>query len=135
MRLDRSVSGTGVEQGGGRPDPGSATGPSIDLQVDEGLLIVASAFRLALKNLLIVRALRDGADYDESALVAALNAEIGGLITEKEEEAVRLRKAMRSARRRKGWASWHDDYRQQDMPALERRAEISGRLVDRLRSL
>ncbi len=126
------MSGGEVQPGGLPPD---ASASSVELQVDEGMLIVASALRLAMKNLLIVRALRDRSDYDEAALVSALKAEIGELVAEKEEESVRLEKVLHRARRRRGWASWHDDYRQQDVPVLELRAEITRRLLDRLRAL
>ena len=126
------MSGGEVHPGGLPLDTSAA---SVEMQVDEGMLIVASALRLAMKNLLIVRAMRDRADYDEAALVAALRAEIGELIGEKEEESTRLEKVLHRARRRKGWASWHDDYRQQDVPVLELRAEITRRLLDRLRAL
>ena len=126
------MSGGEVRPGGLPLDTSAA---SVEMQVDEGMLIVASALRLAMKNLLVVRALRDRVDYDEGALVAALKAEIGELIAEKEEESVRLEKVLHRARRRKGWASWHDDYRQQDVPVLELRAEITRRLLERLRTL
>jgi hypothetical protein len=138
MRLDQTVSwGEAAPSGALSDGPSQALPPepSVDLQVDEGLLIVGSAFRLSLKNLLIVRALRDGADYDEGVLVGALRAQIDELVAEKEDEGARLESALSRARRRRGWASWHDDYRQQDVPVLERRAEINRRLVERLHAL
>jgi hypothetical protein len=99
------------------------------------MLVVAAALRLALKNRLVLRALREGALWDEDVLLAALGTEIAGLIAEKEEECVRLAQTIERAQRRRGSAYAADDYRRQDVPTLELRKSVNGNLIEGLREL
>ncbi|BDZ44526.1 hypothetical protein [Naasia aerilata] len=48
--------------------------PSEDALADEGMLVVAAALRLALKNRLILRAVAERADFDEGWLFESSGA-------------------------------------------------------------
>jgi hypothetical protein len=58
--------------------------------IDEGVLISASTVRMAIKNRLIVAALRDRLDYDGEALAEAARREFGLLARENDDTADRL---------------------------------------------
>lgn len=117
------------------PPAGGPDAAEVENSADEGLLIVSAGFRLTLKNLIIVRALRDGEAWDEGDLLAALAFEIDNLIDERQQDADFLDKTIKRARRRSGRAGWHDDYRQQDVPTLELRRAADRRMIERLREL
>lgn len=117
------------------PPAGGPDAAEVENSADEGLLIVSAGFRLTLKNLIIVRALRDGEAWDEGDLLAALAFEIDNLIDERQQDADFLDKTIKRARRRSGRAGWHDDYRQQDVPTLELRRAADRRMIERLQEL
>jgi hypothetical protein len=108
---------------------------TIDEMVDDGVLIASAAVSLAVKNLLILSSMRDHIDYSAERAGAVVRAELVALIAEKEEDAARLSREAAEAARRDGRASRHDDYRAVDSEPLARRAEVSGRLAERLREL
>jgi hypothetical protein len=62
----------------------------IEQVVEEGHMIAASAVRMAVKNRLLVRALRDDREYDPDALVNAARLQFTELAEENEEAAERL---------------------------------------------
>lgn len=110
-------------------------GHSVEALVDEGMLIIRAALRLAAKNQLIIRALRDEELYDRAELAAAVRAEMAELADEKEADAARLKKAGTRAARRRGRAVHQTDYRSGDVSALALRERINRRLAARLRQL
>lgn len=62
--------------------------------VGDGVLVALAAARQILKNLLIVRALRDGLDFDRAASLALAADAIVGLADEQEATADRLAERM-----------------------------------------
>lgn len=122
----------------GRVDVGryEAPPPTQPLPVEEiaeeGLLIAASAVRMAVKNRQIVRALRDRADYSEKAAVSAAREVFRALAREKRDDVNRLEDILDHARDRPGRAQHQTDYRGADAELLERREQVSDILADRL---
>lgn len=116
-------------------DPIPLPPPSIEAQIEEGVLVALSAVRLAVTNRLIVRSLRDGKDYDEKRLRLRVTKEILNLAVEKEKDAQRVRALRVDARERPGQAEGPDDFRARDAKTLERRATVSAGLAARLAEL
>ncbi|MDP3208355.1 MAG: hypothetical protein Q8M65_04325 [Rhodoglobus sp.] len=108
---------------------------SIDEMVDDGVLIAAAATRIAIKNLVILKAMRDRVDYSIERTTSDVRQELNNLGAEKDHDAARLTNESARAALRAGDAEGHSDYRHADAFALERRAEVSRRLADRLREL
>ncbi len=102
---------------------------------EEGLMIAASAVRMAVKNRQIVRALRDRADYSEKAAMAATREVFRALAREKRDEVERLDEIIEATRDRPGRALHQTDYRKGDADRLERREQVSDILADRLDEL
>ncbi len=125
----------------GRVDVGRYEAPEpteplpVEEIAEEGLLIAASAVRMAVKNRQIVRALRDRADYSEKAAVAAAREVFTALAREKREDVDRLEDILDHARDRPGRAQHQTDYRGADAELLERREQVSDILADRLDDL
>lgn len=125
----------------GRVDVGTyeAPPPSEPLPVEEiaeeGVLIAASAVRMAVKNRQIVRALRDRADYSEKNAVAAAREVFRQLAREKRDEVARLDDIIERVRDKPGRATHQTDYRRGDSGRLEMREQVSDILADRLDEL
>jgi hypothetical protein len=109
--------------------------PPVEDIAEEGLLIAASAVRMAVKNRQIVRALRDRDDYSEKAAIKAAREVFRALAREKRDEVVRLDDIIEYARDRPGRALHQTDYRKGDAELLERREQVSDILADRLDDL
>jgi hypothetical protein len=122
----------------GRVDVGTYVAPQPTAPVpvediaEEGLLIAASAVRMAVKNRQIVRALRDRDDYSEKAAIAAAREVFRALAREKREDVERLDDIIEHTRDRPGRAQHQTDYRKADADHLERREQVSDILADRL---
>ncbi|HEV7742413.1 MAG TPA: hypothetical protein VGO65_08330 [Pseudolysinimonas sp.] len=112
------------------PDP--VEPPPVEEIAEEGVLIAASAVRMAVKNRQIVRALRDRADYSEKNAVAAAREVFRALAREKREDVERLDDIIENTRDRPGRALHQTDYRKGDAERLERREQVSDILADRL---
>jgi len=108
---------------------------SVDELVDEGVLISASAVRLAVKNLIITSSLRDELAFDQSRHIAAVGDELRALADERDADAERIGADRRGSHLRPGLAEHFHDYRGGDAEALARREEYSRRLAERLREL
>ncbi|MEQ1736085.1 MAG: hypothetical protein ABL886_06765 [Rhodoglobus sp.] len=108
---------------------------TIDEMVDDGVLIAASATRMAIKNVVVLKALRDRVDYSIERMTTAVRQELNNLASEKEFDAARQASESLRASARDGDSLNHSDYRQADTLALERRSEVSRRLAARLREL
>lgn len=67
----------------------------IEQVVEEGHLIATSAVRMAVKNRLLVAALRDDREYDPQALTAVARRQFTELASENEDAAVRLEREQR----------------------------------------
>ena len=71
-------------------DPETVDPAPVEQVVDEGLLIATSAVRMAVKNRLIVGALRDSADFDLDNLAAFASHEFAELATRNDDSAARV---------------------------------------------
>lgn len=100
--------------------------------VEDGMLIATAGVRMAVKNLILVRALRDRADFDEDWYVGAVRHEFLALAAEKSDDARRMTEALARASTRRGRARSNADYRRVDAPVLERRITTLTALADRL---
>lgn len=100
--------------------------------VDDGMLIATAGVRMAVKNLILVRALRDRANFDEDWYVGAVKHEFLALAAEKSDDARRATAALARASTRKGRARSGADYRRVDAPLLKRRIAALTALADRL---
>ncbi|MGX5681525.1 hypothetical protein [Schumannella luteola] len=108
---------------------------SIDELVDEGVMIAAAGVRLAVKNLMIIKSLRDGLDYDQERYEEAVREELLNLADEKDGDAARIAGTREAASRRSGRPERHNDYRSVDSDALRRREDVSRALASRLREV
>jgi hypothetical protein len=109
--------------------------PPVEEIAEEGVMIAASAVRMAVKNRQIVRALRDRADYSEKNAIAAAREVFRALAREKRDEVERLDEIIERVRDRPGRALHQTDYRKGDSDRLERREQVSDILADRLDEL
>lgn len=109
--------------------------PPVEEIAEEGVLIAASAVRMAVKNRQIVRALRDRDDYSEKAAIKAAREVFRTLAREKRDEVARLDDIIEYSRDRPGRALHQTDYRKGDAELLERREQVSDILADRLDDL
>lgn len=103
--------------------------------VADGVLVALAAARNAVKNVLIVRALRDGVDFDEDAYLDEVTAALEGLAQEHEEAAARVAETIARTRRLGGRARHPGDYRSEDHRMLTRRRKVTLAVAERLRAL
>lgn len=103
--------------------------------VTDALLLATAAVRIAVKNLLIVRALREHADFDEQWWRDAVAREFELLADENEADATRLERVRADTKRKLGRALTPDDYRARDAPVLKRRIRILRKIATRLREI
>jgi len=103
--------------------------------VDDAVLLATGAVRSAVKNLLIVRALRDGKDFDEAWWLDAVAREFEAIAVEKDDDAKRVEEDRQLAKRRKGKALHPSDFRTKDVPKMKRRVRILHLIAARLREL
>jgi hypothetical protein len=108
---------------------------TVDVQVEEAELIACAGARLALKNLFILRTLRDGKAFDEDWYVTAVREELLNLANETDADADRVLDERERAIRRQGRAMFQDDYRLIDAELLDRREKVLRGLGARLRAL
>lgn len=90
----------------------------------DGVLVALSAARQAIKNHIIVRALRDRADFDRDALLAESVLELGLLAAEHDADAARVAQQIDAARGRLGVARHPTDFRSGDRRRLKMRREV-----------
>jgi hypothetical protein len=116
-------------------DPIPTPAPTIEAQIEDGVLVAVAAVRLAVTNRLIVRSLRDGQDYNEERLRQRVTTELQKLAAEKEKDAKRIRKVLETVSEKPGAAAGPSDFRARDAKTLERRAKVSEGLAERLTEL
>jgi hypothetical protein len=109
--------------------------PTVEDTVEEALLIADVAVRLAVKNLIIVRALQERADYSADRLLDATREELRNLVDEKDADADRVDGQRAAAASHGGRATHHSDFRSVDAPTLARKAAVLRVLAQRLREL
>lgn len=103
--------------------------------VADATLVSLAAVRQAVKNVMLVRALRDDVDFDEAWYADAVRRELEELAREASGEAARLREVREATRRRRGVARAADDYRAADSRPLKRRVRVLEELAEGLRRL
>jgi hypothetical protein len=103
--------------------------------VADGVLVALSAARQAIKNHVIVRALRDRADYDRELLLAASALELGLLAAENDADAARVSQQIDTARGRMGVARHPSDFRTGDRRQLKRRRKVLVDVAEKLREV
>ena len=108
--------------------------PVADVVRDAAVLAFA-AVRLTVKNLIIVRALRDHAFYDDRWFLTAIGAEFAVLAAEKERDADRVDAFIEQARDRTGRPAHPADYGRDDLDHLARRSETLRALAAQLVAL
>jgi hypothetical protein len=106
--------------------------PPIKHLVQDGMLLANAGVRLAIKNRIIVQALRDNSDFGETALIAAVQREFLARATETFDELERVLAAQDSAKRLGGRPTHNTDYRRVDLPTLKRRTKVLARLAEAL---
>jgi hypothetical protein len=105
---------------------------TLDDLVNDGLLIAESAARMTVKNEVILRAVRDRADYRPELARAIAREELRRLAVESRADARRLDDERARAEERSGKAAHQADYRAGDVGHLARRSEALTALADRL---
>lgn len=103
--------------------------------VEDATVLATGAVRLAIKNQMIVRALRDRVDFDEGVFVAAARGEFESLALENDQNALRVSRALAETNDTPGLAEHASDYHAADAPTLERRRATLLALATRLREL
>ena len=103
--------------------------------VDDATLIAIAAIRQSVKNLILVRVLRDKTDFDDARYVGAIAHEFELFAAEKVADAARVSDLLSNARQRKGQAQHPFDYREADVGALESRENSLLSLARKLREL
>lgn len=103
--------------------------------VADATVVSLAAVRQAAKNLMLVRALRDDADFDEQWYADAVAREFELLATQAEADAERLEVARQKALGRRGRAVTADDYHAADTRRLKRRIRVLQELAEELRRM
>lgn len=103
--------------------------------VADAVAVALAAARQALKNHLIVKALRDSADYDREAYLAAAGLELGLLAAENDADAARVTRLIEETKGKLGVARHPSDFRLGDRRQLRRRRKVLREVAVRLREL
>lgn len=122
----------------GRKDANAGTFSASSRKSDviaDALLLATAAVRTAVKNLLIVRALRDQAEYEESWWVRTVADEFEAIAAENDAAVTRLEAERARAKKKKGRPQHPADFRTRDVPVLKRRIKVLRRIATRLREL
>ncbi|WP_395638667.1 hypothetical protein [Pseudolysinimonas sp.] len=103
--------------------------------VSDALLLATAAVRSAVKNLLIVRALRDNADYEQSWWLDAVAKEFEVIAAENDADIARLEAERLRAKKKQGRALHPADFRSRDAPVLKRRIRVLRKIAAKLREI
>jgi len=102
--------------------------PDLERTVDEGLLIALSAVRMAVKNDIIVGALREHYDYDSDRYADNARSELHRLARQNEDYARRVSALGRDLSATKRWRRLTDDQRN-DLKQFDLRFRVHERLT------
>ena len=128
--VDTGSNGAG---GGTPPGPGA---PSTARIVDEGMLIALSAVRMAIKNRIIVGALRDHSDYVPADYARLTRQEIEAVARENDEDSTRVERLGSYLSRTTGKGKGRDlENKRRDVVRLGRRRTLHDNVAARLREL
>lgn len=92
--------------------------------VGDALLVAFAGIRQRMKNLIILRTLRDGTDFDQEWFTSTVRAEAEALAVESETDAARVLDDIAYARKRHRSAATAADYNSRDVPLLRRRRRV-----------
>lgn len=100
------------------------TTPTFDEMLEEGLLMAESAGRMALKNRLIVDALRGDQPYSDERAETLAGEVLYELVQEADEAVEHLAAERQSAAQREGRSQHQHDYHRGDLLNLRRREKV-----------
>jgi hypothetical protein len=103
--------------------------------VDEGLLIASAALVMAVKNAIIVAALRDGRPYDSAEVAGIVRVELQDLATENKSNSQRLEQLAEEVMLPRERNVGSENYNKRDNPALMQRSGIHERVSAELKRL
>ena len=103
--------------------------------VDEGLLIASAALVMAVKNAIIVTALRDGRPYNSTEVARIVRAELRDLANENQSNSERLEQLAEEVLLPHEKNVGSENYNKGDNPALLQRSGIHDRVSAELRRL
>lgn len=103
--------------------------------VADAKLVSLAAVRQAVKNIVLVRTLRDSVDYDAGWYADAARRELEHLASEAVADAERLHRARKTASALSGRAEHATDYRSADTKGLKRRERVLTELAEALRAI
>ena len=119
----------------GTAAPGPTT-PSTARIVDEGMLIALSAVRMALKNRIIVGALRDHSDYDVEQYAAFARQELHEVARQNDEDSTRVERLGSYLSRTTGSGKGRElENKRRDVVRLGRRRTLHDHVAERLREI
>lgn len=104
-------------------------------RVADAVVVARAGVRQRVKNVMIVRALRDGADFEPAWYAEAARAELELAAVESETDAARVQRELEHARGRHLRAVTARDYVDRDVPTLRLRRRVLLALAARLRLL
>ncbi|TFC92429.1 MULTISPECIES: hypothetical protein [Cryobacterium] len=107
---------------------------SMERIVEEGLLIALSAVRMAVKNHIIVGALREHRDFADADYAAAARTELNRLVLQNEEDAERTGRQRKNLARQRSAFELTDD-RRLDVRQLGLRRQVHLKLAVALRTV
>ena len=113
-----------------RPDPQPLA--PFEQALDEGLLIARHGVTLAVRNRLIVRALRENKAFDDAAITAIVDEELERAAQEQRENAEGAEFLKEEASRSFGIADHAHDYHRADSVTLARRHRLYTALAESL---
>lgn len=110
--------------------------PSTERIVDEGMLIAMAAVRMALKNLIIVGALREHTDYAAADYTAQARRELHEVARQNDEDSTRVeRLGSYLSRTTKSGKGREVENKRRDVIRLGRRRTLHDHVAERLRDL
>ena len=118
-----------------RPKPARRRKVPFAELLTDAVLVARAGVRQRVKNVVIVRALRDGADFDAERYADAVRAELESIAVESETDAARVKRELDYARGRHYEAATARDYVDRDVPTLRKRRKVMLALAVALRAL
>ena len=125
----------GSEDTKGTAAPGPST-PTTARIVDEGMLIALSAVRMALKNRIIVGALRDHHDYNPTLYANLARQELQEVARQNDEDSTRVERLGSHLARTTGKGKGRElENKRRDVIRLGRRRTLHDHVAERLREI
>jgi hypothetical protein len=126
-----------ADEGSQDTDDGTAARaatPSTERIVDEGMLIALSAVRMAVKNRIIVSALRDRTDYADADYTAMARRELHEVARQNDEDSTRVeRLGSHLSRTTRSGKGREVENKRRDVIRLGRRRTLHDHVAERLR--